>query len=84
MKNNASKKPILAVPIGLKKWFMKAAYPENVTPLHDVVEIDPTHPGLDEFVELMRGEHEQDILQEEPQESKPKLKLVYSKGKRQP
>ena len=90
MKSNKHKKPILVLPIGLKSWFMKAAYPDNLEPIHDVVEVDPTHPGLDEFVELMRQENEEeldadvDAQKDNNSDTKPKLKLVYSNGKRQP
>lgn len=59
------------VPIGLKALFEREAapqggdLPENVVSLHKIVEIDPTHPGLDEeMMAALRGDYDEDEFDE--------------------
>lgn len=68
------KRPILSVSLGLRRWFTALAYPEGTIPLHEIREIDPTRPGLEEFESLIGADWEE----EKP---RPILRLVYSNGR---
>ena len=72
-------RPVLLVPLGLKHWFVEKAYPEGTVPFHEVRDIDPTYPGLEEFEEAIGADWEDDIGKPA---RKPALRLVYSNGLR--
>ncbi len=88
-------RPLITVPMGLKKWFMKSACPEGVSMIEEVREIDPTHPGLPEFEELIGGDIDDmdepeaegapqspTAAGDKPAQSKPGLRLATFNGRR--
>lgn len=62
------KKLVQWVPLGLKDLFMaEAGYNDDkVVPIRDIVEIDPTHPGLDEdMMAALRGDYDEEFFEDD-------------------
>lgn len=76
----ASGRPLLIVPLGLKAVFMREA--GGAIPFQEIREVDPTHPGHEEFEELIGGDGEPDPPQTEEPRSRPFLRLIALNGKR--
>ncbi len=78
------KRPILAVPLGLKALFAREAKDKGFTRFEEVVEIDPTHPGLpEEIMEMLRGDY--DDLEAANNNKKPEkghLRLITLNGQK--
>lgn len=71
------KKLVQWVPLGLKELFMaEAGYNDDkVVPIREIIEIDPTHPGLDEdMMAALRGDYDDEFFEDdEPTQEQPAI-----------
>ena len=52
-------RPLIVIPPGIKAAFMRAMFGEcgdDVVPFAEIREIDPTHPGDDDFIDALNME----------------------------